>query len=124
MPLTKLQFRPGINKETTSYSNEGGWFDMDKTRFRFGYAEKIGGWIKKSINAFLGSCRALHPWVALDGTQFLGLGTHLKYYILEGGAYRDITPIRKTTTDGITFAATNGSAIIQILVMERLLMIL
>ena len=112
MPLTKLQFRPGINRETTSYSNEGGWFDTDKTRFRFGYAEKIGGWVKKSISAFLGSCRALHPWVALDGTQFLGLGTHLKYYILEGGAYRDITPIRKTTTDGITFAATNGSAII------------
>jgi hypothetical protein len=112
MPLTKLQFRPGINRETTSYSNEGGWFDMDKTRFRFGYAEKIGGWVKKSINAFLGSCRALHPWVALDGTPFLGLGTHLKYYIEEGGAYRDITPIRKTTTDGITFAATNGSATI------------
>ena len=112
MPLTKLQFRPGINRETTSYSNEGGWFDMDKTRFRFGYAEKIGGWVKKSIDAFLGSCRALHPWVALDGTQFIGLGTHLKYYIEEGGAYRDITPIRKTTTDGITFAATNGSATI------------
>ena len=112
MPLTKLQFRPGINRETTSYSNEGGWFDTDKTRFRFGYPEKIGGWVKKSISAFLGSCRALHPWVALDGTPFLGLGTHLKYYILEGSAYLDITPIRKTTTNGVTFAATNGSATI------------
>lgn len=112
MPLTKLQFRPGINRETTSYSNEGGWFDMDKTRFRFGFAEKIGGWNKQSQNAYLGSARALHPWVALDGTSFIGVGTHLKYYINEGGGFNDITPIRKTTTDGITFAATNGSAII------------
>ena len=112
MPLTKLQFRPGINRETTSYSNEGGWFDMDKTRFRFGFAEKIGGWIKQSVNAYLGTARALHSWVALDGTAYLGVGTHLKYYINEGGAFNDITPIRATTTDGITFAATNGSSII------------
>ncbi len=61
MPLTKLQFRPGINRETTSYSNEGGWFDMDKTRFRFGFPEKIGGWIKQSVNAYLGTARSLHP---------------------------------------------------------------
>ena len=112
MPLTKLQFRPGINRETTSYSNEGGWFDMDKTRFRFGYAEKIGGWIKQSVKAYLGTARALHSWVALDGTAYLGVGTHLKYYINEGGAFNDITPIRATTTDGITFSATNGSSII------------
>ena len=112
MPLTKLQFRPGINRETTSYSNEGGWFDMDKTRFRFGFAEKIGGWIKQSVNAYLGTARALHSWVALDGTAYLGVGTHLKYYINEGGAFNDITPIRATTTDGITFSATNGSSII------------
>jgi hypothetical protein len=106
MPLTKLQFRPGINRETTSYSNEGGWFDMDKVRFRFGYPEKIGGWIKESTNAFLGTCRALHPWIALDGSNFLGVGTHLKYYINEGGAYNDITPIRVTTAAGdITFSA-------------------
>ena len=107
MPLTKLQFRPGINRETTSYSNEGGWFDMDKVRFRFGYPEKIGGWIKESTNAFLGTCRALHPWIALDGSNFLGVGTHLKYYINEGGAYNDITPIRVTTAAGdITFSAS------------------
>jgi len=106
MPLTKLQLRPGINRETTSYSNEGGWFDMDKVRFRFGYPEKIGGWIKESTNAFLGTCRALHPWIALDGSNFLGVGTHLKYYINEGGAYNDITPIRVTTAAGdITFSA-------------------
>ena len=84
MPLTKLQFRPGINRETTSYSNEGGWFDMDKVRFRFGYPEKIGGWEKSSSTYFLGTCRALHPWVALNGERYLGVGTHLKYYINEG----------------------------------------
>ena len=112
MPLTKLQFKPGVNRETTSYSNEGGWFDIDKTRFRFGFPEKIGGWLKDTNVAFLGSCRALHPWLALDGTQFLGVGTHLKYYIKEGGGYNDITPLRATTTNGIVFAATNGSSTI------------
>jgi len=112
MPLTKLQFRPGINRETTSYSNEGGWFDVDKARFRFGFPEKIGGWTKYAANAFLGTARSLHPWVALDGTQFLGVGTHLKYYINEGGGYNDITPIRATTTNGIVFAATDGSSTI------------
>tara|TARA_R110002050_G_scaffold69662_3_gene150721 strand:+ start:1032 stop:2957 length:1926 start_codon:yes stop_codon:yes gene_type:complete len=112
MPLTKLQFKPGVNRETTSYSNEGGWFDIDKTRFRFGFPEKIGGWTRDTNTAFLGSCRALHPWLSLDGTQFLGIGTHLKYYIKEGGGYNDITPIRATTTNGIVFAATDGSSTI------------
>jgi len=107
MPLTKLQFRPGINRETTSYSNEGGWFDMDKVRFRFGFPEKMGGWEKTSNTFFLGTCRALHPWVALDGTLYLGVGTHLKYYINEGGGYNDITPVRQTTSAGdLTFAAS------------------
>ncbi len=107
MPLTKLQFRPGINRETTSYSNEGGWFDMDKVRFRFGYPEKIGGWEKSSSTYFLGTCRALHPWVALSGERYLGVGTHLKYYINEGGGYNDITPLRATTSAGdVTFSAS------------------
>ena len=107
MPLTKLQFRPGINKETTSYSNEGGWFDMDKVRFRFGFPEKIGGWEPTSPSYFLGTCRALHPWVSLEGDRYLGVGTHLKYYINEGGAYNDITPIRLTTSAGdVTFDAS------------------
>ena len=112
MPLTKLQFRPGINRETTSYTNEGGWFDVDKTRFRFGFPEKIGGWVRQSPLAFLGTARTLHPWVALDGTAYLGVGTHLKYFINEGGGFNDITPIRATTTNGIVFAATNGSSTI------------
>jgi hypothetical protein len=106
MPLTKLQFRPGINREITSYSNEGGWFDCDKVRFRYGFPEKIGGWLRLSATAFLGTCRALHPWVALDGSRYLGVGTHLKYYINEGGGYYDITPLRDTTAAGaVTFAA-------------------
>ena len=115
MPLTKPQFRPGVNRETTSYTNEGGWFDCDKVRFRFGTPEKIGGWEKQSSNSFLGTCRALHPFVALSGESYLSVGTHLKYYINEGGAYNDITPIRETTAAGdVTFAATNGSSTITV----------
>jgi hypothetical protein len=119
MPLTKLQFRPGINRETTSYSNEGGWFDMDKVRFRFGFPEKIGGWIKQSSNAFLGTCRALHPWLALDGSNYLGVGTHLKYYINEGGGYNDITPIRATTAAGdVAFTASANTLSADVAILD------
>jgi len=111
MPLTKLQFRPGVNRETTSYTNEGGWFDGDKIRFRFGVPEKIGGWERTSQSTFLGTCRALKPFVALDSSRYMGLGTNLKYYIEEGGAYYDITPVRATTAAGdVTFSASNGSS--------------
>ena len=113
MPLQKLQFKPGINRETTSYTNEGGWFDCEKIRFRSGVPEKIGGWTKKSSNTFLGTCRSLHSWVDLAGTLRTGVGTHLKYYIDEGGSYHDVTPLRVTTSAGdITFSATNGSSTI------------
>jgi len=115
MPLTKLQFQPGINRDTTSYSNEGGWFDGDKIRFRAGFPEKIGGWTKVSVKSFLGSCRALHPWRALDLSNYIGVGTHLKYYIEEGQGFYDITPIRATTSAGdVTFSATNGSSTITV----------
>lgn len=115
MPLTKLQFRPGINRETTSYANEGGWFDGDKIRFRFGVPEKIGGWESVTTNTFLGTCRALKPFVALSGSQYLGVGTNLKYYIESGGDYNDITPIRATTAAGdVTFSATDGSSVLTI----------
>jgi len=115
MPLTKLQFRPGINRDITSYSNEGGWRDGDKIRFRLGYPEKIGGWQKFSEATYLGAARALHNWIALDGSNYLGVGTHLKYYIEEGTSFNDITPIRETTAAGaITFAATNGSSVITV----------
>jgi len=110
MPLTKLQFKPGINREITKYSNEGGWVDCDKIRFRFGYPEKFGGWEKLTSNEYEGTARRLHNWLALDGSNFLGVGTHLKYYIEEGGTFNDITPIRASTTNSTTFSATNGSA--------------
>ena len=106
MPLTKLQFRPGINRDITSYSNEGGWRDGDKIRFRLGYPEKIGGWQKFSESTYQGAARALHNWIALDGSNYLGLGTHLKYYVEEGTSFNDITPIRETTAAG---DVTSGS---------------
>ena len=112
MPLARYTLKPGINKEGTSYSNEGSWFDCDKIRFRQGRPEKIGGWSKTSINSYLGSGRKLHQWVALDSDQFVGLGTHLKLYLKQGDVFNDITPIRATTTNGITFAATDGSSTI------------
>jgi len=112
MPLSKFVFKPGIMREGTAYDNEGGWFDSNLVRFNAGRPEKIGGWQKDSTNTFLGTCRALHSWVSLDGSKFLGLGTHLKYYILEGDTFNDVTPIRATTTNGIVFSATNGSSTI------------
>jgi hypothetical protein len=115
MPLTKLQFRPGINREITSYSNEGGWFDGDKIRFRFGYPEKIGGWQRLGNRTFLGSCRALHLWRTLGLETYIGLGTHLKYYVESGDIYYDITPVRETTAAGdVTFAATDGSSVLAV----------
>ena len=114
MPLTKLQFRPGINRDVTSYSNEGGWVDCDKVRFRQGFPEVIGGWEKYSEERYLGTVRALHNWVALDGSDFLGLGTELKYYVEQGQQFYDVTPIRKTSTNSVTFAATNGSSVITV----------
>ena len=115
MPLTKLQFRPGINKEVTSYSNEGGWNDCDKIRFRFGFPEKIGGWTKIGSNSFLGTCRALHPWQTLALEKFMGLGTNKKYYIEEGQAYYDITPLRSTTAAGdVTFARSGTTSTITV----------
>ena len=113
--MTALKFRPGIISDITSYSNEGGFVDGDKVRFRFGFPEKFGGWEKYSPNQYLGSARRLHNWVALDGSDFMGIGTHLKYYIEEGQTFNDITPIRVTTGAGdVTFSATNGSTTITV----------
>ena len=115
MPYTDLRFKPGINKEITPYSEENGWVDCDKIRFRFGYPEKLNGWEKNSTKAFLGLCRGLHEWVALNGEKFLGVGTEQKYYIKQGTDFKDITPIRLTTAAGdVTFSATNGSAVITV----------
>ena len=114
MPLSKLNFKPGINKEETDYSNEGGWVDGDKIRFRKGRVEKIGGWEKLSSDTLIGSARALHSWISLGGNKFLGIGTTNKYYIEEGGTYNDVTPVRKTSTNSITFGATDGSSTITV----------
>jgi len=112
MPLSKILFKPGINREGTEYDNTGGWFDVNLVRFRKGRPEKFGGWSKDSSNTYLGTARALHAWTSLGGTKYLGLGTTWKYYIREGDSYSDVTPIRKTTTNGVVFSATNGSSII------------
>ena len=98
MPLTKIQFRPGVNRETTSYGDENGWFNSDLIRFRKGRPEKMGGWERLSSNTINGTGRSLHVWAALDGSKFMGLGTESKVYIEEGGGYYDITPIRSTVT--------------------------
>ena len=112
MPLSKILFKPGIDREGTEYDNTGGWFDVNLVRFRKGRPEKFGGWTKDSSNTYLGTARALHAWTSLGGSKYLGLGTTFKYYIKEGDSYSDVTPIRKTTTNGIVFSATNGSSTI------------
>jgi hypothetical protein len=98
MPLQKLQLRPGVNRESTTLANEGGWFECDKIRFRSGYPQKIGGWAPLSSSTYLGVARSLWNWVTLRGYNLLGVGTNLKYYVESGGVYNDITPIRVTTT--------------------------
>jgi hypothetical protein len=115
MPLTKLTFQPGINKEMTDLMDKGGWADGNLVRFRKGLPEKIGGWTKNTSNTFLGACRALLAWVSLSSTRFLGLGTNLKYYVKEGSNFDDITPIRSTTGAGdVTFSAVDGDATITV----------
>ena len=109
MPLSKIQFRPGINKEITAYANENGWFDSDLIRFRKGHPEKMGGWTRLSSSLIEGIGRSLHTWAALDGSKYMGVGTESKFYVEEGGGYNDITPIRSTVTLG-TDPFTTGAA--------------
>ena len=114
MPITSLKFRPGINKETTSYSNKGGWNDCDLIRFRFGYPEKLGGWEKYSQVTFLGSSRSLHSWANLEGNKYLGIGTEKKFYIEESQGYNDITPIRRKVVNGVTVFDLGGLTVTSI----------
>ena len=115
MPLEPLLFKPGINKESTSYTAEGGWFDGNLVRFKKGYAEKIGGWQKYLLVSYEGTGRKLHNWVNLGGSKLLGLGTRFKLYIQEGANFNDITPLRSTTAAGdVTFAASNGSSTVTV----------
>ena len=115
MPLKKIVFKPGVNRENTRYTTEGGWYECDKIRFRQGSPEKIGGWQQISSSRFLGVCRALFNWVTLGFLNLIAVGTNLKYYIERGGDYYDITPLRDTTAPGaVTFSASNGSSIITV----------
>ena len=115
MPLTNLEFQPGIDKEATDYSAKGGWVDGNLVRFRKSRVEKIGGWAKLGANSYLGTARALHSWIELGDNRYLGLGTTLKYYVEEGGVYNDVTPIRLITSAGdVTFSAANGSSTITV----------
>jgi hypothetical protein len=114
MPFSKLQFKPGINREITKYTNEQGWNDCDKVRFRQGFPEKIGGWQKISDSTYLGVARSLHQWTDLDLDRYTGVGTNLKFYIEAGGAYTDITPIRRTQARSNPFDTTNGSNVITV----------
>ena len=96
MPLAKYIFKPGINKEATNYSNEGGWFDADKVRFRKGRPERIGGWVKNTTASFIGTCRKLYNYKASSGTNLTILGTHQKLYVKSGNAIHDVTPVSYT----------------------------
>lgn len=98
MPLSKLQFNPGINREITRYTNEAGWYEGDKIRFRQGYPEKIGGWQRLGENTFTGVCRSLHQWISLEFARYTGLGTNVKFMVETGQNYYDITPLRTTAT--------------------------
>ena len=119
MPLQKLQFRPGINREGTNYSNEGGYYDCDNIRFRSGYPEKIGGWVRLASDTFVGIARSLWNWIDYDaGNNYLGVGTSKKYYIEKGGTYNDVTPLIHTSSAlgaaAGPFTATTGSNIITV----------
>ena len=115
MPYATFKLKPGVNREGTAFSAQGGWFDSNLVRFRKSFPEKIGGWEKEQTATYLGTARALHAWVSLATTKYLSLGTTLKYYVKEGDNFYDVTPIRATTSAGdVTFSATNGDATITV----------
>jgi hypothetical protein len=114
MPLKKLTLKPGVNKENTRYTNENGWYECDKVRFRQGTPEKIGGWVRISASTFLGVCRSLWNWVTLGNLNLIGIGTNLKFYIERGGQYYDVTPIRSTVTLGLDPFTGNGTTTVTV----------
>jgi len=117
MPLQKLQFRPGLNREGTDYSNEGGWFDGDKIRFRSGFPEKIGGWTQVSNNTFNGVARSIWVWSSGDagiGNSYIGVGTNTQYYIFFGGVYNDVTPVVDTNILTNPFTTVSGSTTVTV----------
>jgi hypothetical protein len=114
MPLKKLLLKAGVNRENTRYTSEGGWYECDKIRFRQGTPEKIGGWQRISSTTFQGVCRSLWNWVTLGSQNLIGVGTNLKFYIENGGAYNDITPLRATVVLTDPFETTSGSPIVTV----------
>ena len=114
MPLKKLTFTPGIQHDGSRYASSGSWSEVDKVRFRSGAPEKIGGWQKATSLPFRGVCRSLKPFTDLNNNYFLGVGTHLKYYIERGGTFNDITPLRTTIVQSNPFTTTNGSATVTV----------
>ena len=114
MPLQKILFKPGVNRENTRYTTEGGWYETDKVRFRQGTPEKIGGWARISVSSFLGTCRSLWNWITLANFNLLGVGTNLKFYIENGGQYNDITPIRAAAILSNPFATVNASTTVTV----------
>jgi len=114
MPFIKLNFKPGLNKDQTNYSNEGGWWECNKIRFRSGYPEKLGGWVKYTVETLIGTCRQMFVWVTSFGDNLMAMGTNKKVYLEAGGNLFDITPIRQTTVNTASFAAVDGSSIITV----------
>ena len=107
MPFIKLQFKPGVNRDQTNYSNEGGWFECDKTRFRSGYPEKVGGWLRSAPNDFIGYCRQMWNWITTYSDDMLAMGTNVKVYIEIAGNLYDITPLRDSVPV-LSSATTNN----------------
>jgi hypothetical protein len=114
MPLQKILFKPGVNRENTRYTTEGGWYECDKIRFRQGNPETIGGWVRYSTSTFLGVCRSLWNWVTTGGLNLIGVGTNLKFYISRGNTYFDITPLRTTVTINADPFAGNGTTTVTV----------
>ena len=114
MPLQKILFKPGVNRENTRYTTEGGWYECDKVRFRQGNPEMIGGWQQISSYTYSGVCRSLWNWVALDGSNYIGVGTNVKFYIEQGGLYYDITPIASTVTLGTDPFLADGTTTVTV----------
>ena len=114
MPLQKILFKPGVNRENTRYTTEGGWYECDKIRFRQGNPEIIGGWTRISGYTYNGVCRSLWNWVTLQNQNLVGVGTNTKFYIEQGGYYNDITPIRVTTTLGTDPFTANGTTTVTV----------
>ena len=114
MAFIKLQFKPGVNRDQTDYSNEGGWYECDKIRFRSGYPEKIGGWVKSTPTAFDGVCRQMWNWITTYQDNFLALGTDDKVYIEIGGYFNDITPFAGALVGSNTFAVTNTQKLVTV----------